>query len=80
MGPEGEDIELCKFTGKACPLVKTLSAAVAVLVFTLGFYIPWINSEIKDAQTLGATVSGIESKVDMVLLILKGEMQIVKGD
>jgi len=73
MGPEGEDIELCKFSGKACPLVKTLAAAVAVLIFVLGFYIPWLNEKVD-------RVSGIETKVDMVLMILKGEIQIAKGD
>lgn len=56
----------CKFRD-ACPVVKSLAWAGLVVVFTLGLYLPWLNGEV-------SKVSAIESKIDMILMILRGDV------
>ena len=63
----------CSPEGGNCPVVKRLVWAMAVIVFVLGLYLPWLNGEVHK-------VSKIETKLDMVLMILKGEVLITKAN
>lgn len=57
---------LCKFQD-ACPVVKSLAWAGAVVVFSLSLYLPQLNEKVD-------RIDGIESKVDMILMILRGDV------
>jgi len=56
----------CKLR-EACPVAKSIAWAGTVVVFTLGLYLPWLNGEVNK-------VSAMESKIDMILMILRGDV------
>jgi hypothetical protein len=57
---------VCKMN-EACPVAKTLTGAVAVIVLVLGFYIPWLNSEVGKVSENGA-------KLDMIIMMISQDI------